>query len=791
MSRAGGDSPARKGQLAHMPIKELLETADFFTDPMLVVSADGTIESANRPFAGQFDLTPEAIAGKRLDKLAALSAAAIEEYLRACAQSEKALEGALLFRRRSEVVPFRARGVALPPRSAPAASRVLVSLHRMQDSGRASSHAGEGQRDADAQAWREIEDSLRRQRQILEVTLASVGDAVIVTDAQGCITFLNSVAESLTGWSNDEAKNRPLATVFRILNEHTREPAQDPVARALQTGAMTGLANHTVLVARTGREIPLDDRAAPIRLPDGTVFGVVLIFRDITEQRRAEHTRGWLAAIVESSEDAIVSKTLDGVITSWNPAATRLFGYTAAEIVGKSITTIIPPELQDEEIEVLTRLRRGERIEHFETVRLAKSGQRIEVSLTVSPIRNQRGEVVGASKIARDIRVRKEAERRLRDSDQRKNEFLAMLGHELRNPLGPIRNVTELLCKSSHAHPELHTACGILERQVGVLTHLVDDLLDLARISTGNLRVREELIDLRELLSGTVDSIRHAFANKNQVITASIPHDPLFVRGDRVRLLQLFSNLLLNASKFTPAGGRVDLTLIRERETALIKIRDNGIGIPPELIEQVFELFAQVSRPSDSKSGGLGIGLPLSRRIAEMHGGKLTASSEGEGRGSEFVVHLPLVAAESTSQEVIHPRKTTHHSRRILIADDDEDAAVSLAMLLELMGHETRTAHDGMEALETAEQFHPEVVLLDLAMPKLDGYEAMRRIAGRPWARATVHVALTGWGQDSERERTRVAGFHRHLVKPVGIDELQELLASPPGDLFRAVPQVE
>lgn len=324
-----------------MPIRELLEKSDVFPDPVLLVSVDGTIETANRHFAEQFGFDPEALSGKRLNGLAELSASTIEEYLRACARSEKALRRSLSFKRHGRVVPFRARGVAYPPTSAPEGSRVLLYLEAMRNSVSKAVSAGTVHLDADAQHWQEIEESLRRQARLLEVTLASIGDAVIVTDAKGRVTFLNGVAERLTGWSAEDAKYQPLAAIFRIVNEYTRRPVEDPVGKVLRTGAVVGLANHTVLISRTGQEVPIDDSAAPIQLPDGQMFGVVLIFRDITEQRQAEHARGWLAAIVESSEDAIVSKRLDGTITSWNPAAERLFGYSAEEIIGQPITRIV------------------------------------------------------------------------------------------------------------------------------------------------------------------------------------------------------------------------------------------------------------------------------------------------------------------------------------------------------------------------------------------------------------------------------------------------------------------
>ena len=711
-----------------------------------------------------------------MDALAALSAEAIQEYLRACAASKKVVQNSFLLRRRAETIALQARGVAYPPQAAPSASQVLLRLvAAAEPTGAQFSTTREAGPSHDH--WRKIEDSLRRQSRILEVTLASIGDAVIVTDVQGRVTFLNSVAEKLTGWSSETAKARKLTEVFRNLDERTREVVEDPVAKVLRTGSIAGLASHTVLVRRDGREIPINDSAAPILLPNGELFGVVLIFRDITEERQSEHARAWLAALVESSGDAIVSKTLDGIVTSWNPGAARLFGYAPDEIIGKPITTIIPPELRHEEVEVLARLRRGERVDHFETVRLGKTGRRIDVSLTVSPIRDEHGQIVGASKIARGIGDQKRAERLLREANQRKDEFLATLAHELRNPLASVRNSTELLRGAKHERPELQTACDILDRQLRQMTRLVDDLLDVSRINAGRIELQEEFVDLGLLLRALESSLQPDFAAADQTFSLSIPPEPLYVYGDRIRLTQVLSNVLHNANKYTPAGGRIVVEAGREQAEIVIRIRDTGVGIPPAMLDQVFELFSQVEGSSHRTRGGLGIGLNLAKRLVEIHRGRIEAHSQGPGVGSEFVIRLPAREPPREPVSAASPAQSATVARRILIADDNEDAAVSLSILLQWMGHETRVVCDGLAALEVAEEFQPDVLILDLSMPKLDGYEAARRISERPWARSVLLVALTGWAQEADRARGRQAGFHHHLVKPVDPEMLRELLA--------------
>jgi PAS domain S-box-containing protein len=503
----------------------------------------------------------------------------------------------------------------------------------------------------------------------------------------------------------------------------------------------------------------------------------------VADRERRELTlKSRLAAIVESSDDAIVSKTLDGIVTSWNPAATRLFGYEPAEIIGKPLTTITPPELHAEEIELLARLQSGEQVDHYETVRVAKDGRRIEVSLTLSPIRDEEGAIVGASKIARDITRRKRHEHLLREADRQKDEFLANLAHELRNPLAPICAAAELLKHAKSLEPELRAATAILERQARHLRHLVDDLLDMSRITSGRIRLQPEPIELAELLQGVVENYRQAAEATRHRITLTTAGTPVHVSGDRMRLMQIFANILHNAVKYTPPGSRIEIALQTENRQAVISVRDDGMGIAAEMPEYVFAPFAQRDRSLEHASVRVGIGLTLARKLIELHQGRIEARSAGGAKGTEFLIHLPTTAAAPAERARTPERRADlSFSRRVLIADDNHDAAVSLSMLLQSLGHETRVVHDGIEALEEAELFHPEVVLLDIGMPRLDGYQTARRIASRPWAAGAQIVAVTGWGQEADRERAKEAGFHRHLVKPADLDALLEVMSRVPG----------
>jgi PAS domain S-box-containing protein len=1104
---------------------------------------------------------------------------------------------------------------------------------------------------------------LHEQREWLRTTLTSIGDGVIATDARGRVMFLNAVAANLTGWSEEEAKGERLEKVFRIENQETRKSVENPALRALEEGTIFGLANHTILISRDGSERAIDDSAAPIRDENGHLTGVVLVFRDVTERRKTQSSARSLAAIVESSDDAIIGKDANGIITSWNQSAERIFGYTAAEAVGCSIAMLAPPDRADEMPGILKRIRQGERVEHFDTVRRAKDGQLVSISLTVSPIRDEHGEIVGASKIARDISERKlalqalqrseqrfaaeldamsrlhavstrllsttnlsaamelvlenaitmseadlgniqlyspqlealeivaqrgfsqdfldyfrnvrvnegsacasamrsgtriiiedveldpgyephrhaaaqagyravqstpiksrsgnvlgmlsthfrtprrpserderlldlyarhaadlierirfeeaiqqqtaemnalfetlpvgihiahdpqccritaneaahkllriplgqnvsrlatageqptncrvyrngievatnqlpvqraargeqvrnedvefrfddgtilyvvtsaaplydnegrvrgavagvldvtsrrQAEerlrthnerlrllweaasvlltttepdsmlrelfarigphlgldgyfnymvnetgdgltlvssigipdevvkqsnrlefgqaisgavalqrqpivathikqsddpkaqlvkslgiracacnpleinndllgtlafvgrsrdefeedeleflrticqyvavayerlrfvRQLRDADRRKDEFLATLAHELRNPLAPIRNAVELLRRSDGSTQLVEEATGMMGRQLDQMVRIVDDLLDLSRISQGKVQVRKERIELATVLRSAVEAVRLMIDARAQELTVTMPSETIYLEADATRLGQVISNLLDNAAKYTPKGGHIKLTAERQGGEAVVSVRDTGIGIAPEQLAHIFEMFSQVAPALERSEEGLGIGLSLVRGLVELHGGKVKAQSAGLGKGSEFIVRLPVAEippAACTDASDDGGRPYSGLKRRILVVDDNRDAANSMAIMLNMMGHETRTAYDGVEAIQISAAYHPSVILLDIGLPKMSGYEAARHIRQQPWGKGMALIALTGWGQEADARRALEAGFDHHLTKPAELAALEKLLA--------------
>ena len=499
------------------------------------------------------------------------------------------------------------------------------------------------------------------------------------------------------------------------------------------------------------------------------------------------HQRALLAAIVDSSDDAIVSKTLEGRILSWNRGATRIFGYEPHEVIGKPITIIVPPELYPEERQILDKLRRGERIDHFDTVRVTKDGRRISISLTVSPVRAADGTVIAASKVARDITERKLAEQRLQQSeealrlaDRRKDEFLALLAHELRNPLAPIRYALAANRKPGRTPEQRKQADEIIERQITHMSRLLDDLLDVSRITRGTLELKKTAIELTSVIGAAIETARPMLEAKHHNLALDLPSQPVQLEADVVRLAQVFSNLLINAAKYTDPGGRIQLRAVEDAGSVVVSVRDSGIGISAELLPRVFSIFFQSPQALARAEGGLGVGLSLVRGLVLLHGGSVQARSEGAGKGSEFIVRLPTGAPppDAVDAEAEMEPSAVDAGLKILVVDDNRDAADTCAMLLEASGHHVQTAYTGRQALELARMFRPHALLLDIGLPDIDGYALAQQVRAESWGRSVVLVAVTGWGQEQDRRRAVAAGFDQHLVKPISAETVESLLQS-------------
>ncbi|WP_434419577.1 PAS domain-containing hybrid sensor histidine kinase/response regulator [Nannocystis pusilla] len=505
---------------------------------------------------------------------------------------------------------------------------------------------------------------------------------------------------------------------------------------------------------------------------------------DQLEQLEASRAR--LAAIVDNSHDAIVSKTLDGMITSWNSAAERIFGYTAAEAIGRPVTLIIPEDRIEEETMVLSKIRAGQLVDHFETVRRRKDGQLVAISLTVSPIKDRSGRIIGASKIARDITENARAEREraqlfldLQRANQAKDEFLAMLGHELRNPLNVITVALDVLEQEPSVSAR---ARAIIAQQATHLKHLVDDLLEVGRVVAGKIRLDLQTIDLGELARDHVASLRTAGKFGHHTVTCET--DPALVQADPQRVRQILDNLLGNALKFTPAGGTIAVRVDASDDIVSLEVTDTGIGMSPELLRNAFDLFVQGHRDAHRAEGGLGLGLTLVRQLVELHHGSVEAFSPGEHQGSRLLVRLPRYVASPVARPAPRLARTKVPPQRIVVVEDNKDGREMLRKLLELSGHQVEEAADGPSGVERILQFAPRIALIDIGLPGFDGHEVARRVRARQSSeRPPILVALTGYGLETDREATFAAGFDHHLTKPVGLKDLAKVFHAHAHDL--------
>lgn len=608
--------------------------------------------------------------------------------------------------------------------------------------------------------------------------------AAYACDAEGLITHFNQRAADL--WGREPKLNEPTERFCGSIRLFS--PDGDPIEHnecwmALAVQEDRAYDDFDIVIQRPdGSRVFGVAHAHPLHDESGVLIGAVNVVVDVSERKRGEEAQGRLVAIVESADDAIIGKDLNGVITDWNSGAERLFGYSAAEAVGRPVSMLIPSDRMNEEPDILRRIRGGETISHYETIRRRKDGTLLNISLSVSPIHDAHGRIIGASKIARDIAGQKKMEEALREADRRKDEFLAMLSHELRNPLATIRNSVQLL-RMDPGHAMQRKVLAPLERQVSTLTRLVDDLMDVSRVTMGRVELQRADVGIGRVLRDAAESVRRDMRDRGHSFKISIPATDVVVHADAVRLEQVVVNLLTNAAKYTSDGGTIELSAERDGEDAVLRVRDSGIGIQPELLEEVFELFSQGATTLDRAKGGLGIGLALVKYLVEMHGGSVQAKSDGPGTGSEFIVRLPAVAADEQAKRILQDALAAEggvqeHALRVLVVDDNRDSADLQAALLQHNGHKVMTAYNGRDALEVAVSFRPEVILLDIGLPEVDGYEVAYRLRQQPELDGVVLVAMTGYGQPEDRQRSQAVGFDHHLVKPAEFADLQNILTS-------------
>lgn len=652
-------------------------------------------------------------------------------------------------------------------------------------------------------AWKRIEDRQRRlEEEVRErkkaqaaaqaradelmVTLQSIGDGVITTDGAGRVKFLNPVAEGLIGAKTSDVQGQLLTDIFQIVNESTGEPVENPALRAIEQGTIVGMANHTILIARGGERRPIDDSAAPIRDANGQIIGSVLVFRDVSDRKLADQklreSDQRYQAIGESIDFGVWVSDADGRNKYASDSFLRLVGMTQEEFSTSDWTKVLHPDDAEATREAWERCVRMKARWDREYRIYGRDGVWHHVLSRGVPITNEQGDVTSWVGINLDINRLKSVEAELRDADRRKDEFLATLAHELRNPLAPISNSLQILKQPSIDTGMLQQATEMMERQVHQLVRLVDDLLDVSRVMRGKIELRRERVELASVIGRAVEMVQPLLDARQHKLVQSIPSQSMVLDADPVRLSQVFGNLLINSAKYTDQNGEIRLTVTKDEGIVVVKVSDNGIGIAPELLSEVFGLFVQADHSSVKAQGGLGIGLTLVKNLVEMHAGSVEAHSEGEGKGSEFVVRLPLVMESNPIIEVqpAQPPRSSAASAsglKVLVVDDNKDAAKSLSMLLRLKGHEVQVAYCGPSALATAATYTPNMVFLDIGMPIMDGYEVSRHLRKTPGMENATLVALTGWGQAEDRKKTADAGFDHHLVKPPELSVLDKLIS--------------
>ncbi len=643
---------------------------------------------------------------------------------------------------------------------------------------------------------------LETERARLKAIVEHIPAGVILAEApSGRIVMVNPQVEEILG--------RPMVLSPDIesyrewlaydVNERHVEGRESVLAMTLQGEVVTG---KEILYHRgDGVKAWIRVSGAPIRDASGKIVGGVDLITDIDEEKRASETlrinQERLNLAQKASQAGSFEWNLRTNAVIWSEETEAIFGLAPGSFGGsyEDWTRCVHPEdLSRAEQELGRAIVDGEGASEYRvawpdgSVRWIQARGKVFFDEAGEPLRwiGINMDVTERKRMEESFRRQAEA---LREADRRKNEFLSILAHELRNPLAPISNAIQILTLRGDDPALVAQTKEVMERQVHQMTRMVDDLLEVSRISRGKISLQTAPLDLAEVVATAVETSRPLVEAHHHTLTVTLPERPARVEADGARMAQVLSNLLNNAAKYTEDGGRIDLIVEQAQGEAVIRVRDNGIGIAPERLPSVFDMFEQIEGVSDRSQGGLGIGLTLARRLVEMHGGKIEAHSAGLGKGSEFVTRLPAYAepAMKPAPEPSEgpPMPSASGSRRVLVVDDNVDSAESMAVLLRLYGHDVRLAHDGEAALEEARSFRPDVMFLDIDLPKMDGYEVARRLRLEPAMGGLTLVAMTGYGQEEERRRTREAGFHSHLVKPVDFEMLQELLSSLPANQSR------
>jgi PAS domain S-box-containing protein len=618
-------------------------------------------------------------------------------------------------------------------------------------------------------------DTVEQRLQLLIEAVTDYG--IFMLDPEGHIMSWNTGAQKLKGWRREEILGQHFS-VFYPREAVDRGWPQEELRLAKARGRFE---DEGWRLRKDGTRFWANVVITALYGPMGELTGFAKITRDLTERRNHEEqlreSEERFRLLVGSVRDyAIFMLDPQGIVQSWNEGAQAIKGYEAAEVIGRHFSIFYTPEDQasqkaERELEVA---RTKGRVED-EGWRVRKDGSLFWANVAVSAIRGPDGELRGYAKVTRDMSERRRLEE-LERSSRRMNEFLAMLAHELRNPLAPIRNAVTVMQLETIASPVLRNSRDVIDRQLTHVTRLVDDLLDVGRLTTGKIRLRKELLRLSDVVARSVETARPVITARRHTLTVEQPDQPVYVSGDATRLSQVLQNLLLNAAKYTPDGGRIRLRVSAPDGFAYVEVSDTGRGLAPEHIQSIFDLFVQTeSGTAAAAESGLGIGLTLARSLTEMHGGSIEARSPGPGQGSTFIVRLPVAMHHGAEEQAEEPEDDVSGGLRVLVIDDNRDSADSARDVLRLLGNHVEAAYDGEAGIAVAARMKPQMILLDLAMPGMDGFEVRRRL-GEDGGRDAFLVAMTGFGNEDDKRRTRAAGFDAHMTKPVELDALVKLL---------------
>jgi PAS domain S-box-containing protein len=610
--------------------------------------------------------------------------------------------------------------------------------------------------------------------------------ALFLLDPQGNILTWNAGAERLKGYAPEEIIGRHFSIFYPRESIATGWPQHE-----LKVATIEGrFEDEGWRLRKDGSRFWASVIITALRDPAGKLVAFSKITRDVTSRKLHEEALAQseerFRLLIEGVVDyAIYMLDPEGIITSWNSGAHRIKGYTADEIIGKHFSRFFTPEdIQGGApwIELAAARTNG----HYETEgwRVKKNGERFWARVVVSALHDVQGRLRGFAKVTQDLSERRHVQE-LEQAARNLSEFIAVLAHELRNPLAPIKTAVDLIAATKPGAPAREDMYKVIGRQTAQLLRIVDDMLDITRVTRGDMQMERKVIDLADVVQSGVETATPQIESAKHHLEVNLASEPLYIEGDLRRLAQVAANVLNNAARYTPPGGRICVRTYAEGGCAVLEISDNGRGIAPEWTETIFDMFVQGRPAIERVGGGLGIGLALSRRIAEMHGGSLKAASPGENKGSTFTLRVPLHAAQPVVAQ--QPAARATHAgppeikpiRRVLIVDDNADAAITMQLLLTSLGHETSVAGTGLEALARVPEFRPDVVLLDIGLPGLDGYEVARRLRALEGQKLCRIVAITGWGQQADKDKAQEAGFDLHLVKPVGPDELEKALAMP------------